>query len=574
MKKYILLLLLLFPFVVNAESYTIRTKVSVEGKQLEEGEFLFNLIDKDGNIVQTRKNDKDGNVIFDAIEWNDNGVETHKYTRDGEYTYHNLFHVYKIQQLQPKNAGYTIDNEITYVLVSDEGSRVKYLKYPSEEKIKNFNPRYEWSPYHAKEEDLVGTVYLENDLDTKIVRIFRDEDGKYTNNQRIGNKVYSIYDENLMTGNSNPIYQHLSDDTESNDCFYYVKKIIIEDPIRPVDGNYLFGSLERVEEIVGIEKLDTSKMTDMYGMFSYMYAIKEIDVTHFDFSNVTGLQCMFQWSSTIPTDINIPDVCDIKIAKINTTKYHTNYSYMFEYRKNLRTNYDWIIGLGHLLDDEGYLYNSNMLRGIIVYTNEKYYDLSNFKVKIHKSKQNRNPLYGTNSYESEYITTRGLPEFIAYNSPYYVDISGIEAEPCSYNSNDIFFKQDDFRILKIGDKNGIDRGFVSSDSNQIPFYYNVDHNIMSDEIVSFGASYNYMHNLDDGSCKNIYYHGGTWLNIADDSTKYLNKYSKPKVKGIEEIIENPKTGVIRYTIYIVSLLIVCMYFYSKTRKKTYFRNQR
>ena len=85
MKKYLLLLIALIPFTVFAQNYTIKTKVGVEGKTIEEGEFVFNLLDKDGNVVQTKKNDKDGNIVFDPISWNSNGVTT-SYDKYGQKT--------------------------------------------------------------------------------------------------------------------------------------------------------------------------------------------------------------------------------------------------------------------------------------------------------------------------------------------------------------------------------------------------------------------------------------------------------------------------------------------------------
>ncbi len=60
MKRYLLLIiLLLIPFVVQAEDfeYTIKSKVTLEGKELEGNDFTFDLIDVDDNIIQTTTND-------------------------------------------------------------------------------------------------------------------------------------------------------------------------------------------------------------------------------------------------------------------------------------------------------------------------------------------------------------------------------------------------------------------------------------------------------------------------------------------------------------------------------------
>ena len=62
MKKYFLLLLLLLPVGVFAEDglypaeYTIQTKVNLQGKELEEGEFTFEFANDLGYEVKEEKN--------------------------------------------------------------------------------------------------------------------------------------------------------------------------------------------------------------------------------------------------------------------------------------------------------------------------------------------------------------------------------------------------------------------------------------------------------------------------------------------------------------------------------------
>ena len=52
----------------------------LEGRQLKEGEFSFVLKDKDGNVIETVKNDAAGNIKFSALEFKRGEEGTYKYT--------------------------------------------------------------------------------------------------------------------------------------------------------------------------------------------------------------------------------------------------------------------------------------------------------------------------------------------------------------------------------------------------------------------------------------------------------------------------------------------------------------
>ena len=570
MKKYLLLLLLLCPFSVLANSYTIKTKVGVEGKALEEGEFVFNLIDKDGNIVQTKKNDKDGNIVFDPIEWNTNGITTWTRINTGSKfkfdTVNNMFQIYTIKQADNGIKGYTFDNEITYVKVFNDGKNVSYFKYPSNERIEAEKPHYEWTPFHATNEQLQGTVYVESDLDTHVVRIFRDEAGKYSDNQHIGNKIYSIMSE--TSEGRNTIYSAIGDDySDWNEATSYrlsIKKIIIEDPIRPATGQYMFGSFEGLEEITGWENLDTSKMDNMSYMFQGCNSLKKIDLTHFDFSGITSEYGLNYF-------IGIKDFSseqhEIKLSVFNIPAgVRTNDIFIFgmgDDYTNVLTNFSFMNNkdLANVISADGIVSPSDSMkfRDFFMNANVKYMDLSGFKLHLFNQDTKR-------SYYDD-----GIEQFLNKNKAYYLDISGLTTDYCSYRSNDIRIIIDDLRVLKISDKNSSRNGLVyNPNSNELIYLYNVDNNIMSAELTDLNGYYY----LISGGGSNWsecdrYYHGGTWLNIADNSAEYLNKYVKPEVKGVEE---NPKTGIIKYTIFIIAILALSIYFFNKTRKQTYFNN--
>ena len=58
----------------------ITTSKILEGRDLQGGEFNFNLLDENGTVLQTKQNAADGTVTFDAIAYTEAMIGTHKYT--------------------------------------------------------------------------------------------------------------------------------------------------------------------------------------------------------------------------------------------------------------------------------------------------------------------------------------------------------------------------------------------------------------------------------------------------------------------------------------------------------------
>ncbi|EPM6850836.1 immunoglobulin-like domain-containing protein [Enterococcus hirae] len=74
-----------------------------------------------------------------------------------------------------------------------------------------------------------------------------------------------------------------------------IKKIVLSGKVvAPEDSEYLFDStFLNLTEIEGLSQLDTSKVTNMYGMFQSMKNVTSLDLSGFDTSNVTHMQAMF-----------------------------------------------------------------------------------------------------------------------------------------------------------------------------------------------------------------------------------------------------------------------------------------
>ncbi|MGX7263436.1 BspA family leucine-rich repeat surface protein [Enterococcus crotali] len=79
-----------------------------------------------------------------------------------------------------------------------------------------------------------------------------------------------------------------------------IKKIVIAgDSIELTSGEGLFGGLNKLESIEGLDRLDTSGVTSMRRMFVGLHSIKELDVSTFDTSKVTDMSLMFAWCSNL-----------------------------------------------------------------------------------------------------------------------------------------------------------------------------------------------------------------------------------------------------------------------------------
>ena len=84
------------------------------------------------------------------------------------------------------------------------------------------------------------------------------------------------------------------------------------------DSSSAFTGFGKVTTISGLDKLDTSKVTDMNNMFYNCNALTSLDVSGFDTSNVTDMSDMFFWCSSLTSlDLsgwdtsNVTDMCEM-----------------------------------------------------------------------------------------------------------------------------------------------------------------------------------------------------------------------------------------------------------------------
>ncbi|MBQ5950995.1 MAG: BspA family leucine-rich repeat surface protein, partial [Lachnospiraceae bacterium] len=158
---------------------------------------------------------------------------------------------------------------------------------------------------HEPRED--GEAYAVYDRTYHVLTFFRDEPGKYTNKQRIGDKVYYTGVENTGT---------TFESVPWADDFYNtsgVRRIVIRDIIRPVNTAFWFAHLGWVARIEGLNNLDTSRVTSMRYMFGNYYSVggqtfhqyvsefRVLDLSSFDTSSVTDMTAMFSYCPHLTT---------------------------------------------------------------------------------------------------------------------------------------------------------------------------------------------------------------------------------------------------------------------------------
>ena len=124
-----------------------------------------------------------------------------------------------------------------------------------------------------------------------------------------------------------------------------VKKVIISSSFKqffPTDISYLFSNMVNLTEIVGIENLNTSRVTDMSNLFDDCSKLTTIAlnryISHFNTSNVTDMSGMFMWCENLErldlSRFNTENVTDMnsmfsgckKLTSLNLFNFKTGFT--------------------------------------------------------------------------------------------------------------------------------------------------------------------------------------------------------------------------------------------------------
>jgi surface protein len=89
---------------------------------------------------------------------------------------------------------------------------------------------------------------------------------------------------------------------------------------RPTSTYCWFNYCTKLQDIQGMENLNTENVTDMWGMFNSCWSLKSLDVTHFNTENVTNMGSMFYCCESLTS---------LDMSHFNTANV-TNMSSMFD----------------------------------------------------------------------------------------------------------------------------------------------------------------------------------------------------------------------------------------------------
>lgn len=524
-----LFIIMFFPLIVFGKSnITIQTSVSVDGKKLEDGEFSFQLKDKEGNIIQTKKNDSSGKVVFDSIEIDDVSSETNT--------------IYFIEEVNSKQKGYTYDDNIVYVRVyakpGEEAKVFYYKKNSIEEEMKKKIPKYEpKEAYHATEEDLKGDAYAVFDMDSETLYFKRYEKLDTSNFDYPFDS--SIDPDRAVNGHTMYLRNVETNKNKFTGSFiycYYIdgenkcpKKVVFEEAFKPTftDGSELFVDFKYYVKEVDFSHFDTSNITNMSKMFlNFNYG--KLDLTSFDTSNVTDMSEMFERAS-----INELDITSFRADSLK------NMNWMFSY---MNTNELKISSLFTLTDNieraNRIFYNFNGLETIdfswfkieksnvdlshsFQMSSFKYIDLSNWKFK------------NTGSISCAFSNMENIE---------YLNLSNMTSDECGiFQSNDIWLNNK-LKVIVLSNQYNMKYSmFVDSSIKEL---YNTKINDFTNELCS-----------DHLVCE--YYHGDTYLNIQDESDSFMNFYRYVPDSIVDNIITNPITRQSLFGLSIILFGFIC-----------------
>lgn len=82
----------------------------------------------------------------------------------------------------------------------------------------------------------------------------------------------------------------------------------------------MFGWCEKLENIVGLDKLDTSKATKFNRMFEKCYAVTSLDLTNFNTSNATTMESMFYYCRSLK-NIDVTNFNTYKVTMMSRMFY-------------------------------------------------------------------------------------------------------------------------------------------------------------------------------------------------------------------------------------------------------------
>ena len=171
--------------------------------------------------------------------------------------------------------------------------------------------------YFVGEKGIIG-IYQEpqvSKLTDVYVTLYTDGTLAFSsNNEQIADKtveeIYGNIKDEILGYNDNP-WQNKSAE---------INKVVITNKIVPKDTSYWFCGLTNIEEIEGIENLDTSNVTNMAYMFASCSSLTILDLSSLNTNKVTDMNCMFLNCRGL-TDLNLSNFNTSNVTDMNTMFY-------------------------------------------------------------------------------------------------------------------------------------------------------------------------------------------------------------------------------------------------------------
>lgn len=301
MKKVCFLLcffVMFIPVVVHADySAVIEADVYLTGDDLANHKFSFELTDLDGNVIDVAENDGT-KVKFDEIIYHDEDVGKRFY--------------YVISEVNSKENGVHYDSNKAYASVfiptDNDIPEINYVKMGT---YGNQKP----NPFRASEEELQGEAYAKFDTESGVATFFRDYDGEYDEYLENPNDYFYLDDERKIIvfkgfedKNINQMgYSWIRTSTITNS----VRKIVFQDPIKPVSIKDWFQYMDNLEEI-DFSKLDTSLVEDFSDFLSDHRNLKKANLSSLDTSNGKHFDRAFMYTGLEELDMRLFDFSSVQ----------------------------------------------------------------------------------------------------------------------------------------------------------------------------------------------------------------------------------------------------------------------
>jgi uncharacterized repeat protein (TIGR02543 family) len=162
--------------------------------------------------------------------------------------------------------------------------------------------------------------------------------------------VVADYADGTLTISGNGTMKVILPDAILNDIPWYgyknnITKVIIDGNITATSLRGMFRDLTNLKTIEGLDKIDTSHVTNMFTMFYNCNSLTKLDISNFDTSNVTDMSSMFykcqalteldisNFDTNNVTDMssmfhNCKSLTELDLSSFNTSQV-TDMSYMF-----------------------------------------------------------------------------------------------------------------------------------------------------------------------------------------------------------------------------------------------------